>query len=51
MKILQRMYGSLTALPPADLSVLETRYLFSYCLHRVKNLICLLARQASQGLD
>ena len=46
MEILQRMYGSLTVLPQAVLSILEPRYLFRNCLHAAKNLICLLARQA-----
>ena len=46
MEILQRMYGSLTVLPPTVSSILEPRYLFRNCLHRVKHFIFLLARQA-----
>ena len=46
MEFLQRMYGSLTVLPPAVLSILEPRYLFKNCMHRVKNFISLLARQS-----
>ena len=40
------MYGKLTVLAQAVLSILEPLYLFRNCLHTVKNLICLLVRQA-----